>query len=155
MDPFRPTQHTPIPNFFLAGSYTAQVYYTTPPPRLPLGSAPLLRVGARVFSGEDSFGGLWQVRILCSPRPAGLCALPVYRRSGLHRLDGGGHDQWDAVRGSGGLRFPAGGRYRRFFLRSFFCVFFLHFDKLCVYLCLFLFTYVFFYNSCVVIFQCP
>eukprot|EP00667_Euglena_gracilis_P003865 EG_transcript_3877 len=26
MDPFRPTQHTPIPNFFLAGSYTAQDY---------------------------------------------------------------------------------------------------------------------------------
>lgn len=26
MDPFRPTQETPIPNFFLAGSYTAQDY---------------------------------------------------------------------------------------------------------------------------------
>lgn len=26
MDPFRPTQHTPIDNFFLAGSYTAQDY---------------------------------------------------------------------------------------------------------------------------------
>ncbi|GAB4212889.1 MAG: 9,9'-di-cis-zeta-carotene desaturase [Synechococcales cyanobacterium] len=26
MDPFRPTQATPIPNFFLAGSYTAQDY---------------------------------------------------------------------------------------------------------------------------------
>jgi zeta-carotene desaturase len=26
MDPFRPTQATPISNFFLAGSYTAQDY---------------------------------------------------------------------------------------------------------------------------------
>jgi zeta-carotene desaturase len=26
MDPFRPTQTTPIANFFLAGSYTAQDY---------------------------------------------------------------------------------------------------------------------------------
>jgi len=26
MDPYRPTQGTPIPNFFLAGSYTSQDY---------------------------------------------------------------------------------------------------------------------------------
>ena len=26
MDPYRPTQATPVPNFFLAGSYTAQDY---------------------------------------------------------------------------------------------------------------------------------
>ena len=26
MDPYRPTQDTPIPNFFLAGSYTQQDY---------------------------------------------------------------------------------------------------------------------------------
>jgi zeta-carotene desaturase len=26
MDPFRPTQATPVDNFFLAGSYTAQDY---------------------------------------------------------------------------------------------------------------------------------
>jgi zeta-carotene desaturase len=26
MDPYRPTQKTPVPNFFLAGSYTAQDY---------------------------------------------------------------------------------------------------------------------------------
>jgi zeta-carotene desaturase len=26
MDPFRPTQATPVANFFLAGSYTAQDY---------------------------------------------------------------------------------------------------------------------------------
>ena len=26
MDPFRPDQSTPVPNFFLAGSYTKQDY---------------------------------------------------------------------------------------------------------------------------------
>lgn len=32
MDPFRPDQKTPIPNFFLAGSYTKQVITSTMEP---------------------------------------------------------------------------------------------------------------------------
>ncbi len=37
LDPFRPDQKTPVPNFFLAGSYTKQVpALPRPPPRLPL-----------------------------------------------------------------------------------------------------------------------
>ena len=50
LDPFRPDQKTPVPNFFLAGSYTKQDYIDSMEGRDAVGAA--MRV-------SDSGGRAW------------------------------------------------------------------------------------------------
>lgn len=56
VDPFRPDQVTPIPNFFLAGSYTKQVRARAR--GLRVGGAPALHPRALHEEGSDNVRGV-------------------------------------------------------------------------------------------------